>query len=40
MAIVEIMKALWARQTVSRLKPIKVDEERLYTLPTEPPMIV
>ncbi|WP_203226246.1 TIGR03885 family FMN-dependent LLM class oxidoreductase [Rhizobium gallicum] len=40
LAGVEIMKELWAGQTVSRLKPIKVDEARLYTLPTEPPMIV
>jgi probable non-F420 flavinoid oxidoreductase len=37
---VEIMRALWSGETVSRKGPIQVDEARLYTLPSQLPRII
>ena len=37
---VEVMRALWAGETVTTDGPVKVVEARLYDRPAEPPMIV
>jgi coenzyme F420-dependent glucose-6-phosphate dehydrogenase len=37
---VEIMRALWAGETVSRRGRIRVEEARLFTLPEEPPQLI
>lgn len=37
---VEIIRALWAGETVNQRGRIVVEEAKLYTLPAEPPMIV
>lgn len=37
---VEIMRALWAGETVSRRGLLRVEEARLYTLPEEPPLLI
>jgi probable non-F420 flavinoid oxidoreductase len=39
-AAAEIMRALWAGETVSADGPIRVEEARLYSLPAEPPYLV
>ncbi len=39
-AAAEIMRALWAGETVTAYEPIRVDEARLYSLPAEPPKLV
>jgi coenzyme F420-dependent glucose-6-phosphate dehydrogenase len=39
-AAVDIIRDLWAGRLVSRERPIKVDEARVYTLPAESPRIV
>lgn len=39
-AAAEIMRALWAGETVSTFAPIRTDEARLYSLPAEPPKLV
>jgi probable non-F420 flavinoid oxidoreductase len=36
----EIIRALWAGETVSTDGPIRTDEARLYSLPAEPPQLV
>ncbi|MEZ2224016.1 TIGR03885 family FMN-dependent LLM class oxidoreductase [Rhizobium sp. RCC_161_2] len=40
LAGVEIMRALWAGETIDRSEPIKIDDTKLYTLPDEPPRII
>lgn len=37
---VEIMRALWAGETVTRRDRIPVEEAKLYSLPAEPPLVV
>ncbi len=37
---VEIMRALWCGETVSRRGLIRVEEARLYSLPAEPPRVL
>ncbi len=39
-AAVEIIRALWAGETVSRTEPIRVSNATLYDRPAPPPMIV
>ena len=39
LAGVQVMRALWAGETVTRAAPVPVDEARLWSLPPHPPLV-